>query len=118
MILTRKEIETLLGESEVMLKGSLKNPKITAYLLNFKYDAPRIAVGEGLHGPFQRCLDVVAVCLIEVDVVGLQESQALFEFGAVRFVDPTHSRSLRRLFGGGLLDRCTHRCNSRRRSGS
>ncbi|MCP5107357.1 MAG: hypothetical protein GY950_28480 [bacterium] len=50
MILTRKEIETLLGESEVMLKGSLKNTKIMAYLLNFKYDAPRIAIGEGLLG--------------------------------------------------------------------
>ena len=48
MILTRKEIEQLIGEAEVMIKASTTHPKIKAYLLGYKYDPPRLAVGENL----------------------------------------------------------------------
>jgi hypothetical protein len=48
MILTNKEIESLIGETDLYLAASSRNPKIKAYLLNYKYDETRLAVGESL----------------------------------------------------------------------
>lgn len=48
MILTKKQIEALIGESEVMLGGAIKSDKIKAYLLNYRYDDPRLATGTAL----------------------------------------------------------------------
>jgi len=48
MILTNREIEDLIGETELSLGASLRNPKIKAYLLNYKYDETKLAEGESL----------------------------------------------------------------------
>jgi hypothetical protein len=48
MILTRKEIEQLIGESDVMITASLKNPRIKTYLLNYNYDEVRVGAGVGI----------------------------------------------------------------------
>ncbi|MCX6581340.1 MAG: hypothetical protein NT166_14280 [Candidatus Aminicenantes bacterium] len=48
MILTRKEVEQLIGESDVMITASLKNPRIKTYLLNYNYDEVRVGEGVGI----------------------------------------------------------------------
>jgi hypothetical protein len=48
MILTNREIEELIGETELSLGASLRNPRIKAYLLNYKYDETKLAVGTSL----------------------------------------------------------------------
>jgi hypothetical protein len=48
MILTNREIEELIGETELNLGASLRNPKIKSYLLNYKYDETKLAVGQSL----------------------------------------------------------------------
>jgi len=48
MILTRKEIEQLIGESEIMIAASINNGRIKAYLLNYNYDAARMAIGQAI----------------------------------------------------------------------
>lgn len=45
MILTRKEIEELIGESEVMITASLNNTRIKNYLLKYNYDETRVNAG-------------------------------------------------------------------------
>jgi hypothetical protein len=48
MILTNKEIEELIGETELCLGAARKNPKINANLLRYKFDETRLAVGDNL----------------------------------------------------------------------
>jgi hypothetical protein len=45
MILTRKEIEDLIGEADVMINASLTNPRIKTYLLKYNYDETRVSAG-------------------------------------------------------------------------
>jgi hypothetical protein len=48
MILTNKEIEELIGETELCLGAARKNPKINANLLRYRFDETRLAVGDNL----------------------------------------------------------------------
>lgn len=48
MILTRKEVEQLIGESDVMITASLTNTRIKTYLLNYNYDETRVSAGVGI----------------------------------------------------------------------
>lgn len=45
MILTRKEIEELIGEADVMINASLTNTRIKSYLLKYNYDETRVSAG-------------------------------------------------------------------------
>jgi hypothetical protein len=48
MILTRREIEELIGEAEVMIAASIHNERIKTYLLNYNYDAARMEIGSAI----------------------------------------------------------------------
>jgi hypothetical protein len=48
MILTNKEIEELIGETELCLGAARKNTKINTNLLRYKFDETRLVVGDNL----------------------------------------------------------------------